>query len=521
MKTHRLIFICTFIISGILGCQTNQAPELIDLHELTIRDIHQAFKDGKYNSQQLVSAYLDRIEHLNPKINAITMVNPDALTIARELDEEYQRTKVLRPLHGIPVIVKDNINTKGLNTTAGAIALQDFIPNNNAFIISKLVDAGAIILAKSNMAEWAFTPWGSFSSTNGATLNAYNQDYSSAGSSGGTGASIAANFGIIGLGTDTGGSVRLPSSHGSLAGLRPTMGLVSRSGIIPCNLRNDMAGPMCRTVEDAARVLEIISGYDNRDELTSFSKGKLPNNYTQFLHKDGLKGARIGILREIIETEIDPEILALFEQAIEDMKLMGAEIVDPINIPNFSILRKNQWCNNFRADIENYLTTYVNNDTLQTLEDLIRIGSKSNFTTERLIFHTTHMGRSENPEIECLDVYTDRKRIAFRKAIQDHMDLLKLDALIYPTWNKKPYRMESIVEEYIGTNTRVVAPHTGQPAFSVPMGFMQDNLPTGVEFLGRMYSEPTLIKLAYSYEQGTKHRRSTDLEKAITKDKMN
>jgi Asp-tRNA(Asn)/Glu-tRNA(Gln) amidotransferase A subunit family amidase len=521
MKTHRLIFIYTFIISGILGCQTNQAPELIDLQELTIRDIHQAFKDGKYNSQQLVSAYLERIEHLDPKINAITIVNPDALTIARELDDEYLRTKVLRPLHGIPVIVKDNINSKGLNTTAGAIALQDFIPDNDAFIISKLVDEGAIILAKSNMAEWAFTPWGSFSSTNGATLNAYNQDYSSAGSSGGTGASIAANFGVIGIGTDTGGSIRLPASHGSLAGLRPTIGFVSRSGISPCVLRNDIAGPMCRTVEDATRVLEIIAGYDKHDELTRFSQGKIPNSYTQFLQKDGLKGARIGILREISETEIDPEILALFERAIEDMKLMGAEVVDPISIPNFTTLRENQWCNNFRSDIENYLTTYVKNDTLQTLEDLIRIGSKSNFTTETLTFHTTHKGRPENPEIECLDAYADQKRIAFRKAIEDHMDLLEIDALIYPTWNIKPYRIEAIVEEYIGDNTSVVAPHTGQPAFSVPMGFMQDNLPTGVEFLGRMYSEPTLIKLAYSYEQATKHRRSADLEKAITKDKMN
>ena len=521
MKTHSLILIFTIIISGIIGCQTNQAPTPIDLHELTIRDIHKAFKDGKYNSQRLVSAYLERIENLDPNINAITAVNPDALTIAKELDDDYQRTKVLRPLHGIPVIVKNNIHTKGLETTAGALALQNFIPDNDAFIISKLVEAGAIILAKSNLAEWAFTPWGSFSSTNGATLNAYNQDYTSAGSSGGTGASIAANFGVIGLGTDTGGSIRLPSSHGSLVGFRPTMGLVSRSGIVPCELRQDMAGPMCRTMEDAVRVLEIITGYDKSDELTRFSQGKIPKSYTQFLKKDGLNGSRIGVLREISETEIDPEILTLFEKAIEDMKLMGAEIVDSVNIPNFSTLRKNHWCSDFKTEIENYLKTYVLNDTLSTLDDIIRIGTKSTFTAEHLTFYTTHSGRSVNPEIECLDAYSDQKRIAFRKAIEDYMDLLKLDALIYPTCNVKPYRMDSIVEEYIvEEHTGAVSPHTGQPSFIVPMGFMQDNLPTGVEFLGRMYSEPTLIKLAYSYEQGTKHRRTPDLEKAITTDKM-
>jgi Asp-tRNA(Asn)/Glu-tRNA(Gln) amidotransferase A subunit family amidase len=197
------------------------------------------------------------------------------------------------------VIVKNNIQSKGLETTAGSLALQNFKPESDAFIISKLVEAGAIILGKSNMAEWAFTPWGSYSSTNGATLNAYNQEYTSAGSSGGTGAAIAANFGVIGLGTDTGGSIRLPSSHGSLVGFRPTMGLVSRSGIIPCQLRQDMAGPMCRTVEDAARVLEVISGYDEEDDLTSYSNGRIPDNYIQFLDKEGLKGSRIGVLWEI------------------------------------------------------------------------------------------------------------------------------------------------------------------------------------------------------------------------------
>ncbi len=512
MKIHGFISICCICIFGLLGCQTAYSPELIDLHELTIRDIHQAYQDGTYSSEQLISAYIDRIERLDPKLNSITIINPQALYIAKTLDEEYQRTKVLRPLHGIPLIVKDNIHTKGLNTTAGAIALKDFIPDTDAFIIDKLVKAGAVIIAKSNMAEWAFTPWASFSSTHGATLNAYNQDYTSAGSSGGTGTSIAANFGVIGLGTDTGGSIRLPSSHGALVGFRPTMGLVSRSGIIPCELSYDMAGPICRSVEDAARVLEIIAGFDPGDPLTRYSEGNIPINYTQFLRSDGLKGARIGVLREISDTIVDPEILALFAQAIVDIKMIGAEVIDSVLIPNFSMLREDQWCDNFKADLENYLTTYIKNDTLRTINDVIRIGTKSPFTAETLNFYTTQTGSTDNPEIACLDAYSDPRRVAFRKAIEDHMDLLKLDVLIYPTWNIKPYRMDSIVEEYTGDNSGVIAPHTGQPAFTVPMGFMQHDLPTGLEFLGRMYSEPTLVKLAYSFEQGTKHRRSPDLE---------
>ena len=516
MSKPIIILVCFLLI--IPGCQPPGQNQPIDITELTIAEIQKAYIEGTFTSEQLVAAYLARINQFDGQINSITGINPEALSIAKALDEEYRKTGIMRPLHGIPLIIKDNINTKGLATTAGSLALKDFIPGEDAFIIEKLIKAGAVPIAKSNMAEWALTPWGSFSSTNGATLNAYNINYSSGGSSGGTGSSIAANFGVIGLGTDTGGSIRLPSSHGSLVGFRPTMGLVSRSGIIPAIFQYDMPGPMCRTVEDATRVLEIIVGYDSKDPLTTYSNGKIPANYIQFLQEDGLKGARIGVLREISETDPDPEISVLFEKAIVDMKSMGAQIIDPVRIPNFSTLSKFEWCEEFKHDIEMYLATYVKNDTLKTLEDIIRIGTRSAFTAKMLGFDLALM--TEHPEIECLNVYIDPDRIALRKAIEDEMDVLNLDALIYPTWNVKPYKMDSMVEEYVGTNTEIIAPPTGQPAFTVPMGFMQDNLPAGIEFLGRMYSEPTLIKLAYSYEQGTKHRKSPDLEKATTKDKI-
>ena len=227
----------------------------MDLSELTITAIHNAYENGTCNSQELVAAYLDQIKEIDGEINALTFINLNALSIAKELDEEYQKTKILRPLHGIPLIVKDNINTKGLPTTAGSLALNDFIPDEDAFIIKELIKAGTIIIAKSNMAEWAFSPRHTESSTAGTTRNPYNLNHVPAGSSGGTASAIAANFGTIGLGTDTGNSIRGPSSHCALVGFRTTLGLISRRAIIPHFLRNDVVGPMCRTVEDATKVL--------------------------------------------------------------------------------------------------------------------------------------------------------------------------------------------------------------------------------------------------------------------------
>ncbi|MEZ4902492.1 MAG: amidase family protein [Spirosomataceae bacterium] len=502
-KTLSLTIAIALLLSTV-GFRTT-VSEPINVEELTIAQIHTAYKKGTFTSQQLVMAYLERINQFDKQINSITTINPQAMAIAKALDDEYKRTKVLRPLHGIPLIVKDNINTKGLATTAGALALKDFVPDADAFVIDKLVKAGAIVIAKSNMAEWAFTPWHSYSSTNEATLNPYNIAHVPAGSSGGTGASIAANFATIGLGTDTGNSIRGPSSHCSLVGFRTTLGLISRADIVPLNLRTDVVGPMCRTVEDATRVLEIMVGYDSNDPLTQYSKGKIPTNYTQFLQKNGLQGAKIGVLRELSEVNPDPEVKALFEKALLDMKAMGATIVDPCTISDFANLRKDLWCSNFRGDIESYLAKYVKNDTIKTLEDIIRIGSKSKSAEARVIANLT----GGNPN--CPDTYNDARRIAFRKAIEDKMDELQLDAIVYPTWNNKPARTDTYSDqtkrvEYKGDNSQVISPHTGQPAFTVPMGFSLGNLPAGIQFLGRMYAEPTLIKLLYAYEQGTKHR---------------
>jgi len=507
MLKIKILNVATALTVGFFACKEPNILVPIDLSELTISEIHKAYQEGTFNSNQLVQTYLERIEKLDKTINAITIINPNALSIAKELDKEYQKTGTLRPLHGIPIIVKDNINTKDLPTTAGSLALQEYIPIEDAFIIKKLVKAGAIILAKSNMAEWAFSPMHTESSIAGTTHNPYDVAYVPAGSSGGTAAAMAANFGTVGLGTDTGNSIRGPSSHCALVGFRTTLGLVSRSAIVPLYLRNDVVGPMCRTVKDATKLLEIIAGYDAEDPLTEHSEGLIPTNYSQFLVIDGLNGARIGVLRELSEDDPHSEIKSLFEQALSDLDSLGATIVEPVVIPNFSTLRQNQWCASFRADVEAFLSNYVKIDSLKTLEDIIRVGTNSEFAKDRLERNATNEGRWENSEIACLDAYTDSRRIAFRKAIEKVMDSLQLDAIVYPSWNYPPARIDFFEEEYKGDNNQIISPHTGQPAFTVPMGFTNGNLPAGLQFLARMYNEPILIRLAYAYEQGTKHRK--------------
>ncbi len=498
-------FLSVLALLLLSGCVPTERPGL-KIEELTIAQTHRAYLKGEFTSERLVMAYLERIQQLDPQINAITVVNPAALDIARSLDKEFEETGTLRPLHGIPVIVKDNINTAGLPTTAGSWALENYIPTEDAFIIQRLVAAGAIVLAKSNMAEWAFSPMHSESSTGGTTRNPYNLDFVPAGSSGGTGAAIAANFGIIGLGTDTGNSIRGPSSHCALVGFRTTLGLVSRSAIVPLYLRNDVVGPMCRSVEDAARVLQVIAGYHEQDPLTQYGQEKRPESYLSYLQSDALSGARIGVLQDLTAREMDDEVRVAFDQAVTDLGGLGATVVD-MRVPNFDALSDNQWCASFREDLEAFLEEYVQSDTLQTLEDVIRVGSSSEWALRRLERNAANEGRWSDSEIPCLDPYSDVLRIAFREGIERAMDSLQLDALIYPSWNFQPAAIDKFEEEYLGDNSQIISPHTGQPAFTVPMGFSSKNLPMGLQFLGRMYDEPTLIGLTYAYEQATKHRR--------------
>ncbi|MFD3000349.1 amidase family protein [Pontibacter toksunensis] len=488
--------------------KSSAAKKTFNVQEATIADIHEAFQTGTCSCEQLVTAYLNRIKAFDQptRLNAIVVTNPEALARARELDQEYAQTKQLRKLHCIPVIVKDNYNTKGLQTTAGSLALKGFAPSEDAYQVKALKDAGAIVLGKSNMAEWAFSPMVTISSIAGETLNPYNLDHVPAGSSGGTAAAVAANLGTVGLGTDTGNSIRGPSSHNALVGFRSTLGLTSRSGIAPLNLRNDVGGPMARTVADATKLLEVIAGYDPNDLLTKYSEGKVPENYRQFLDKDGLKGARIGVFRTLSEKNPDPQVKALFEQAIEDLRRLGAVVVDSVEVENFESLSKDQLCSMFKQDINQYLFSLGDGVPVSSLEEVIASGKYAPYIKEILEDEYEQAEHFDEATHACGDAYTDPKRIAFRNAVVAAMDKHEVDAIIYPTWNNPPARVGDF-KGYKGDNSQVIAPHTGQPAFTIPMGYTYENLPAGLQFLGRMFDEPTLIKLTYSYEQGTRHRK--------------
>ncbi|MCJ8165910.1 amidase family protein [Pontibacter sp. E15-1] len=506
-----LFLLFTLLISGCVQQPSSTAAKKkkpFDVEEATIAEIHQALQEGACSCEKLVTTYLNRIKSYDKptKLNAIIVTNPEALSIARQLDQEYAQTGKLRNLHCIPVVVKDNYNTKGLQTTAGSLAMKGFAPSSDAYQVKALKEAGAIVLAKSNMAEWAFSPMVTISSIAGETLNPYNLAHVPAGSSGGTAAAVAANFGTVGLGTDTGNSVRGPSAHNALVGFRTTLGLTSRSGIAPLYLRNDVGGPMARTVEDATKVLEATAGYDPADPLTAQSRGHVPDTYTQYLKRDGLKGARIGVLRTLSEKDPDPQVKALFEQAIADLRRLGAVVVDSVEVADFDNLRQNQWCSVFRHDINQYLFALGDSVPVTSLEEIIASGKYAPYIEENLKHHMAQEQHEDMTTHTCGDAYSDPRRIAFREAVEAAMDANKVEALIYPTWNNPPARVGDL-KGYKGDNSQIIAPHTGQPAFTVPMGYTYDNLPAGLQFLGRIFDEPTLIRLTYAYEQGTKHRK--------------
>ncbi|GAA4048653.1 amidase [Hymenobacter glaciei] len=511
-------FLILLLVSGLLGSGCNRArhdqstatARHFEVAEASIDDIQAALKRGDCNCEQVVTAYQARIAAYDQptRLNAIIVSNPEALTTARELDAEYRRTGQMRSLHCIPVIVKDNYNTAGLQTTAGSLALKGSVPRTDATMVKALKAAGAIVLAKSNMAEWAFSPMVTISSIAGETRNPYNLDHVPAGSSGGTAAAVAASLGTVGLGTDTGNSIRGPSSHNALVGFRPTLGLLSRAGITPLYLRNDTGGPMTRSVADATRVLDALAtGPDPADPLTAYGAGKIPaGGYRQFLNKKGLQGARIGVLRTLSERKPDPQVKALFEQAVADLRKAGAEVID-VEVPDFTTVSQNQWCSVFKHDVNAYLAALGPDAPVKNIDQVLASGKYSAYIKENLQDELAHGQAPGSDAAGCGEAYTDPRRIAFRNAVTAVMDRYRVGALVYPTWNNPPAKIGDF-KGYKGDNSQLIAPHTGQPAFTVPMGFTYDNLPAGLQFLGRSFDEPTLIKYAFAYEQATHHRKA-------------
>jgi Asp-tRNA(Asn)/Glu-tRNA(Gln) amidotransferase A subunit family amidase len=511
MSNHHRASVYGALVVACAACLgTARAGAGFDLTETTIARTQQAIREHQVTCRQVIEQYLERIGRYDQssRLNSLVLVNPDALAEADRFDAEFRRTQSIGGLQCIGVIVKDNYDTKALQTTGGSLAMKWFVPATDAFMVQRIRAAGAIILAKSNMAEWAFSPYETVSSIAGITRNPYDLDYVPAGSSGGTAAAVAANLGAVGLGTDTGNSIRGPSSHNALVGIRPTIGLTSRDGIIPLFLGADVGGPIVRTVEDAAAVLEVVAGFDPQDPITQNSAGRIPKSYKAFLDRHGLKGARIGVFRLYVDAPTgDPQIKALTEKAISDLKAQGAQIVDPFVIPDFEALTKDIFCGDFQSDLNDYLAKHGQGATYKNLAEIIESGLYLPYIEGRLKSTAAAKPASEADRTACPDVYHNAKKIAFRNAIRGAMARSKVQAIVYPTWSNAPRKVGDD-KSPAGDNSQILSPQTGFPAITVPMGYSHGDLPAGLTFLGDSFDEGTLIKFAYSYEQATKHRHA-------------
>ena len=506
---RKLIVVIILILAVSLSAQT---PPSFEIHEATIAQIHSAMKGGRLTCRNLVEQYLRRIDAFDkngPAVNAIVMTNPEALKQADAMDQRFKQSGLSGALHCVPAIVKDNFETIGLQSANGSLALAGFVSDKDAFLVRKMKDAGAIVIAKSNMAEWAFTPNETLSSIlPGYTKNPYALDRVTAGSSGGTAAAVAASFGAVGLGSDTGNSIRGPSSHQALVGIRSTMGLTSRTGVMPLNLLADIAGPMARTVEDAVTVFQTIVGSDPADPVTAAAAAHLPQTYASSLVRDGLKGARIGVLRYAYERDTtDPEIVQVFMRAVEELKFAGATIIDPGVVEGIGEIRRPQGsgpCMGFKYDINRYLAGHGDKVPIKSLAEIVKSRRFHPTVAQRL--EQAEAGVVNGPETDACKAemaYREQVRAAVNKA----MDAQKIDAWVYPTWSNPP-RLIGDLNTPGGDNSQFFSPVTGFPSIQVPMGYTRGGrLPAGITFFGRAWSEPALIKYAYAYEQATHHRR--------------
>ena len=483
---------------------------MFSLVEASIADIQAALLSGEVSCRDVVGGYLERIAIYDKSsgINAITQTNPNALARADEFDRAIGNGDSLPDLFCVPLLIKDNFDTHDMVTTGGSIALKDSLPPDDAFMVRKLREAGAIVLAKTNMAEWAFSPEQTVSSSYGRTANAYDISFVPAGSSGGTASGVATSMGVAGMGSDTGNSIRGPSSHLALFGIRSTIGLTSRDGVIPLIFDRDIAGPMARTVEDGTRLFNVVAGYDPADSLTV--PGKREQNYMEFLNLDGLQGKRIGVLRALVDhDDADAEIEALFYRAIEDLIAAGATIVDPFEIPGFPALSEEiRGCASFRYDVGQYFKT-LDDPPLLDVNELLERGQYAPESKRGFEFFSQYpldiSPADRDPPCPIWPNHPLRNQLLANTIAA--MDSAQLDALIYPTWSNPPAHLDQAEAEYKGDNNQDLAPDTGLPAVTVAMGFWQDSLPAGLQFLGRPYAEGLLIELAYAYEQKTGHRR--------------
>ena len=475
--------------------EPNFAEPFAELLETNISELQAKMKSGELSAKKLVEMYLERIKEVDSKIKSVVEINPEALAIAEKLDQERKKGKIRSMMHGIPVLIKDNIDTADkMKTTAGSLALMNApTPKQDAFIVKQLRNAGAVILGKTNLSEWAnfrstksISGW---SGRGGQTNNPYILDKNPCGSSAGTGAAISANLAAVGVGTETNGSIICPAVRCGLVGIKPTLGLISRSGIIPIAHTQDTAGPMCRTVSDAAILLGVLVGEDKQDSITSNSKKGL-KDYTKFLDKDGLKGARIGVARAFIDPKT--KLGMLIEPYLQTLKEAGATLIDVYfpTVANFSQNQTEVLLYEFKTDLNKYLAQ--RNSPYKTLADLIKFNEENKEKSmpifgQELFLQAQEKGDlSDEKYLKALQLIKKNSQYGIDSAIEKE----KLDAIVSPT-----------------SGTWGIAAIAGYPYITVPAGFV-DGIPAGMAFFGKAFSEPTLIKFAYSFEQKTKKREA-------------
>jgi amidase len=490
----------------------------VDLASATVADLNDAFDSGALTSEKLVKLYLKRIEAYDkkgPAINTVITLNTKAIEQARALDKERKEKGARSPIHGVPIVLKDNFDTFDMPTTAGSSLLKGSIPPDDAFVVKKLRDAGAIILAKVNLSEFASGSGGpnGFSSMGGQTLNPHDLTKGPSGSSGGTGAALAAVFAQFGLGTDTGGSVRGPSSVNGIAGLKPTYGLMSRDGIVPLTLSYDTGGPMARSVYDVAVALGVMTGVDPADAATQASAGKFETDYTRFLQRGALKGARIGVARDFFKQSVETDYV--MESAIAQLKALGATVVDPVNYPDYLLTGRNAITQaisgrEFKIHVGEYLAT-LKPEYPHSLAELIAkaeapgSGYNNPWRLNAMKEAQATVGGLDDPQYL---VAKNEGLALMRATVLATLAKHELDALVYPTSPRpaQPIPPSGEAGGGVGSATNI-ANRTGFPDLIVPAGMTKDGLPVTISFFGPAFSEPKLLAYGYDFEQAAQARR--------------
>lgn len=509
-------------LSGISSCTREKPrsfpgsykPSEFEFNEITVSELQEKMASGGLTAEKICKKYLDRIHEVDPLLKSVIELNPDAMNIARKLDEERKSGKIRGPLHGIPIMIKDNIDTGDkMMTTAGSLALSGHYAAVDAPIVKALREAGAVLLGKTNLSEWAnfrsersSSGW---SGRGGQVRNPYCLDRSPCGSSSGTGAAVAANLCAIGIGTETNGSIVCPSGVNGIAGIKPTLGLWSRRGIIPIAHSQDTAGPMCRTVADAATLLGALAGFDDEDAETHVQRGTIYNDYTQFLDSGGLNGARIGIAREMLG--FNPLVDKLFDEAVEVMRSQGAEVIDNIAFenrlkwggPSYQVLLYE-----FKADLNKYLAEHTS-APVKSLEEIIAFNEANAdrgmpWFGQEIFKMAQEKGDLNTKEYQ--EALRDSKRFTQGEGIDAVMEQHNLDAIIAGT-NGPAWSIDWVNGDNFSGSSSSAAAISGYPNICVPMGYVH-GLPVGISFFGRAWSEPVLIRLAYAYEQASNHRKA-------------